>query len=80
MPFWRAECCRLAFFLGDIPFEDCRGVMSSQELKQAGKLPFGAVPVLEVDGQILSQTQAMAIYAAKRYSSYRKSLAIGQSR
>ena len=31
----------------------------------AGKLTFGAVPVLEVDGEILSQTQAMAVYAAK---------------
>ena len=31
----------------------------------AGKLTFGAVPVLEADGKMLSQTSAMAVYAAK---------------
>ena len=24
IPFWRAEVTRLALFLGDIPFTDCR--------------------------------------------------------
>eukprot|EP00966_Prymnesium_polylepis_P259302 5989287-Prymnesium_polylepis.1 len=28
-------------------------------------MPFGALPVLEVDGKILSQTQAVAVYASK---------------
>jgi glutathione S-transferase len=54
----------MAFFIGDVPFEDCRHA-NSKELKAAGKLTFGALPVLEADGQILSQTQAMAVYAAK---------------
>jgi len=54
----------MALFLGDIPFEDVRD-KKSDDLKKEGKLTFGATPVLEADGQILSQTQAMAVYAAK---------------
>jgi len=62
--FWRAECVRLGLFLGDVPFEDIRDQKSS-DLKAAGKLTFGAMPVLEVDGKMLSQTQAMASYVGK---------------
>jgi len=64
VPFWRAEIVRIALFVGGIPFEDIRDQKAS-DLKEQGKLTFGAVPVLEIDGKILSQTQAMAIYAAK---------------
>lgn len=64
MPFWRAECVRIGLFLGDVPFEDVRD-QKSDDLKSAGKLTFGAMPVLEVDGKILSQTQAMASYVGK---------------
>ena len=63
-PFWRAEVVRLALFMGDVPFEDVRD-QKSADLKAQGKLTFGAMPVLEVDGRILSQTQAMAVFAAK---------------
>ena len=64
MPFWRAEVVRLALFVGDVPFEDVRD-QKRIDLAAAGKLTFGALPVLEADGKILSQTQAMAVYAAK---------------
>ena len=64
VPFWRAEVVRLALYVGGVPFEDVRD-QKSADLKAQGKLTFGAMPVLEVDGQILSQTQAMAVYAAK---------------
>lgn len=64
MPFWRAEVVRLALFMGDVPFEDVRD-QKRVDLIAAGKLTFGAVPVLEADGKILSQTSAMAVYAAK---------------
>lgn len=47
-----------------MPFEDVRD-QKKPDLKAAGKLPFGATPVLEVDGKILSQTQAIAAYCAK---------------
>jgi glutathione S-transferase len=64
MPFWRAEVVRLALFMGDVPFEDVRD-QKRVDLIAAGKLTFGAVPVLEADGKMLSQTSAMAVYAAK---------------
>lgn len=62
MPFWRAEVVRLALHVGGVPFEDVR---DTSAVREAGKLTFGAVPVLEADGKILSQTQAMAVYCAK---------------
>lgn len=63
MPFWRAECVRMALFIGGVKFDDCRD-KKRDELNAEGKLPFSATPVLEVDGKILSQTQAMASYAS----------------
>ena len=63
-PFWRAEAVRLTLFYGNVPFEDVRD-QKRADMMEAGKLTFGALPVLEVDGQILSQTQAIATYAAK---------------
>lgn len=63
MPFWRAECVRMALFIGGVQFDDVRDKKRDQ-LKAEGKLPFGATPTLEVDGKILSQTQAMASYAS----------------
>lgn len=63
-PFWRAEVVRLGLFVGGVPFEDVRDQKAS-DLKASGKLTFGAMPVLEVDGKMLSQTQAMASYVAK---------------
>ena len=62
--FWRAEAVRLGLFIGGVPFEDIRDQKAS-DLKEAGKLTFGGLPVLEVDGKMLSQTQAMAVYAGK---------------
>jgi len=64
MHFWRAEAVRVALFMGNVEFEDIRNIPRAQ-LKQAGKLPFGAVPVMEVDGKILSQSGALAMYAGK---------------
>lgn len=60
MPFWRAEVVRMALHCGGIPFEDVRDWGVGKPLA-----PFGALPVMEVDGKILSQTQAMATYAGK---------------
>jgi len=50
--------------MGGVPFEDVR-THDAAGLKAAGKLTFGALPILEVDGKVLSQTQAMAVYAAR---------------
>ena len=66
-PFWRGECTRMILFIGNVPFDDVR--MSRDEIKamkEEGKITFGTMPVLEIDnGQILSQTQAIASYCAK---------------
>lgn len=62
--FWRAECIRICLFIGEVPFADVRD-KSNDDLKAEGKLPFGSVPVMEVDGQILSQTQAILSYCGK---------------
>jgi hypothetical protein len=63
-PFWRAECVRMALHCGGVPFEDVRD-KSWAELRESGVATFGALPVMEVDGKILSQTQAMATFAGK---------------
>jgi len=72
IPFWRAEVTRLALFLGDIPFTDCR--IKKEEyviFKNEGRLPnniiapFKQLPVLEVDGKVFSQTGAIARYCGK---------------
>eukprot|EP00960_Hanusia_phi_P068950 766973-Hanusia_phi.AAC.6 len=62
MPFWRAEVCRLALYLGEIPFEDVR--LSYRELlATAGPIaPFGQFPFMEVDGRRIAFTGAMARY------------------
>jgi len=64
LPFWRAECVRMSLFIGGVAFEDKRD-QKRDELKAEGKLAFGATPVMEVDGKMLSQTQAMAAFAGR---------------
>merc|ERR1711924_569379 len=66
--FWRAECVRMCLFMGDVAFEDVRYDKRSDPLfieTVKPKLTFGQTPVMEVDGKILSQTAAMAGYAAR---------------
>lgn len=66
MPFWRAEVSRLALYLGGIEFDDERPSWSEvKELKEVGYLPFGQVPVLEVDGRVIAQTGAIARFCGK---------------
>lgn len=72
IPFWRAEVSRLTLFIGNIPFEDNRlKEKSYDEFKQTGKLPngklppFRQLPVLEVNGELIAQTGAIARYCGK---------------
>eukprot|EP00536_Pseudo-nitzschia_multiseries_P018987 jgi/Psemu1/316544/fgenesh1_kg.3537_\ len=61
---WRGEVVRAGLFLQKIPFENITDKEQLQAMKP--KAPFGAFPVLELpDGQILSQTQAIAAYVGK---------------
>ena len=67
LPFWRAEVLRVSLFIKDIPFEDVR--VSREEfihmiktgfLPNGKRSPFHQLPVMEVDGEIIGQTGAIA--------------------
>lgn len=67
----RAELVRLIFIYGGVPFEDKR--ISFQEygqMRDNGELPFGQLPILEVGGTLISQSCAIARYAAKEAGLY----------
>ncbi|TMW62191.1 hypothetical protein Poli38472_009684 [Pythium oligandrum] len=60
----RAECTRLAFYIGNIPFQDVR--LSFQEFEELQPtLPYDQVPVLVVDGQVIAQSHAILRYAGR---------------
>lgn len=55
--YGRAEVLRLAFWYAKMEYEDIRFSNEEfDELKASGKLPFGQVPVLELDGKYYGQT------------------------
>ena len=60
----RGEPARLALSIGGIAFEDDR-VPSADWQRRKPETPFGALPVLEVDGQIVSQSNAINRYVGK---------------
>ncbi len=62
----RAEPIRIALRLAGLAFEDERLKFPQfAEKKQQGAFPLGSVPVLEVDGVVLTQTSAMLRYVAR---------------
>jgi glutathione S-transferase len=60
----RGEPARLALSMAGIPFEDDR-VSPSEWERRKPNTPFGALPVLEVDGQTLAQSNAINRYVGK---------------
>ena len=81
----RAEVSRLLFALTNTPYTDYRykdqppsngvGPEQQPELtadKLSGALPFGQVPVLIVDGQVLSQSRAINRFIARRLGLFGK--------
>ena len=60
----RGEPARLALSIGGIAFEDDRIQPADWERRKADT-PFGALPVLEVDGQIVAQSNAINRYVGK---------------
>ena len=60
----RGEPARLALSIGGIPFEDDRVAPSDWPARKADT-PFGALPVLEVDGQTVAQSNAINRHVGK---------------
>ena len=71
-PFWRAEVLRVSLFISNTPFEDVRitreefiNMIKTGYLPNGKKVPFHQLPVIEVDGEIIGQTGAIARYCGK---------------
>ncbi|VDM69938.1 unnamed protein product [Strongylus vulgaris] len=61
-----AEVIRQIFVLADEKFEDVR-YTHEEWPKHKSEMPFGQMPVLEIDGQQLAQSHAIARFLAKRF-------------
>jgi len=63
------EPIRLCLFMSKIPFEDER--ISYEEIeKRRASLPYGQVPVLKVDGEVYSQSNAILRWAGRQGKLY----------
>jgi glutathione S-transferase len=60
----RGEAARLAMVIGGVPFEDDRVKFTDWPARKPGT-PFGALPVLEVDGQAVAQSNGINRYVGK---------------
>jgi prostaglandin-H2 D-isomerase / glutathione transferase len=60
----RGEVARLAAFIGGIPLEDNR-VKFQDWLALKPSMPFGAMPLLEVDGQTVAQSNGINRFVGK---------------
>jgi glutathione S-transferase len=67
----RGEPVRLALHIGGIPFED-RRVAGKDWPALREQMPFRAIPVLEVDGAVVSQSNSLLRYAGKLAGLYPK--------
>lgn len=69
----RAEPTRIALAYAGVDYDDVRISWENRlegewsEIKNSGKFPFGTVPILEVDGETLSQSMAILRFVAKRH-------------
>ncbi|MCA9513561.1 MAG: glutathione S-transferase family protein [Myxococcales bacterium] len=62
----RAEPVRVALHIAGIPFEDRRLPYAEYgRLRAEGAFPLNAVPLIEVDGVVMTQTTAMLRYVAR---------------
>jgi len=65
----RGEPARIALSTGGIPFEDERVKGTDWERRKPGT-PFGALPLLEKDGEILAQSNAINRYVGRLTNLY----------
>ena len=65
----RGEPARLALSIGGLSVEDDRVAPSDWPARKPDT-PFGALPVLEVDGQTLAQSNAINRYVGKLISTH----------
>jgi len=65
----RGEPARIALSIGGIPFEDERVKGADWERRKADT-PFGALPLLEKDGEILAQSNAINRYVGRLTNLY----------
>src|SRR5262245_4409088 len=65
----RGEVARLAFALGGVAFEDDR-VSFAAWRERKPQTPYGALPVLEVDGRTVAQSNAINRYVGKLVGLY----------
>ncbi len=80
-PFWRAEVSRLALHLGGIPFEDVRPNREAfMAMKRSGELPYGQLPVLDVDGVRIAQSVSIARFCGQVSGLYPKDHLVDQAR
>lgn len=57
---------RVLFHYTGTPFEDVQLKREAwMEFKESGKTPFGLLPILEVDGTVLSSSEAIVCYIAE---------------
>src|SRR6195256_630287 len=62
----RGEECRLALHLSGLPFEDER-LSGDQWAARKERTPFGALPVLTVDGRQLAQSNAILRFIGSQH-------------
>jgi prostaglandin-H2 D-isomerase / glutathione transferase len=67
----RGEPARLALTLGDVAFEDHR-IPGPEWPKHRDTMPFRAMPVLEVDGKVLTQSNTINRYVGRLAGLYPK--------
>jgi len=70
-----AEASRLIFAEAGIKFEDVRiknADFPAWKKEHEAKLPFGQVPILEIDGVTIAQSQSIYRFLARRYGLYGK--------
>ncbi len=60
----RGEAARLAMHLGGIPFEDKR-IARSDWSRHRDTTPYQALPILEVDGKVIAQSNTINRYVGK---------------